>query len=449
MKSYKKDWDWVFSALKDLPGKEDEEAEVRSVMVHTPNGWSNYATYLYVPASRLVEGIMPLDQCRSDSLAMMRKRLRLHSIDSIDALLGEITKWDDIAYSHNLSYELRDFHVDFHGKHNYLSSSPVWTFGFDDATAPSIPDSIRGPILEHEFPLYGSLEEAAADWLRDSSIKQNNRPSHSYRFLLALSQAILDDLDLKQGKLTIHIHSLASLSGIYLKLSSKSPDGSVHRQNKRAATRLDLEIPNDIQELTLYLVDDEGNPHDHYSETQFRSSWPQPILEGGRLTERPRLLDHIRKGEGVTIEFKEWIPIPPDDKKRWDIHKTTVAFVNTKGGSVLIGVDDNGEIVGITQNLRKIYGKAMKGDISAMARAYEKDLRRIIVEEVAPEIDMEFEILHVGEYIVMVIHVEQGSDPCWIVPTRETFIRRGATNTKATPEEIIQLHEERSRTRRF
>jgi len=84
-----------------------------------------------------------------------------------------------------------------------------------------------------------------------------------------------------------------------------------------------------------------------------------------------------------------------------------------------------------------------------MVRAYEKDLRRIIVEEIAPEIDAEFEILHIGEHTVMVIQVKQGSELCWIVPTRETFIRRGATNTKATPEEIIQLHKERNHTRRF
>jgi ATP-dependent DNA helicase RecG len=50
----------------------------------------------------------------------------------------------------------------------------------------------------------------------------------------------------------------------------------------------------------------------------------------------------IAKGEGKKVEFKE--VLPNSDK----IMKTAVAFSNGAGGKLIIGVKDNGQIVGIS-----------------------------------------------------------------------------------------------------
>ncbi len=49
----------------------------------------------------------------------------------------------------------------------------------------------------------------------------------------------------------------------------------------------------------------------------------------------------VRQGEGETIEFKRKVAHPEK------IIREIVAFANTKGGNLLIGVDDNGSIPGI------------------------------------------------------------------------------------------------------
>ncbi|MFC1590269.1 ATP-binding protein [Candidatus Omnitrophota bacterium] len=62
----------------------------------------------------------------------------------------------------------------------------------------------------------------------------------------------------------------------------------------------------------------------------------------------------IKEGEGLTVEFKErYTP---------KIDRDIVAFSNTKGGFLLLGVDDNGKVVG-----EKLTNK-MKADINAIAR---------------------------------------------------------------------------------
>lgn len=53
------------------------------------------------------------------------------------------------------------------------------------------------------------------------------------------------------------------------------------------------------------------------------------------------ILDLINNGEGVNLDFKEAIT------SKEKIAKTLVAFANTSGGSLLIGVKDNGRIKGV------------------------------------------------------------------------------------------------------
>ncbi|MGB3139066.1 MAG: ATP-binding protein, partial [Nodosilinea sp.] len=53
------------------------------------------------------------------------------------------------------------------------------------------------------------------------------------------------------------------------------------------------------------------------------------------------LLNQIRQGEGKTLELKMQLP------QRDQIAKTVVAFSNTSGGKLVIGVDDDRQVVGL------------------------------------------------------------------------------------------------------
>lgn len=73
------------------------------------------------------------------------------------------------------------------------------------------------------------------------------------------------------------------------------------------------------------------------------------------------LLRRIAQGEGARLEFKRGLPAP--DK----VARTLAAFANTKGGLLLVGVDDQGEVVG-----------------TARPRAVLEELRAIADLRVAP-----------------------------------------------------------------
>ena len=52
----------------------------------------------------------------------------------------------------------------------------------------------------------------------------------------------------------------------------------------------------------------------------------------------------IAQGENLHVEFKLW-PVHPDD-----LAAAIVAFANTDGGQILLGVDDHGQVVGIAES---------------------------------------------------------------------------------------------------
>jgi ATP-dependent DNA helicase RecG len=59
-------------------------------------------------------------------------------------------------------------------------------------------------------------------------------------------------------------------------------------------------------------------------------------------TSESQILELIRKGEGLDLEFKAC-----RNQLNRDIYETVCAFLNRHGGTLLLGVQDNGVIQGI------------------------------------------------------------------------------------------------------
>ena len=131
-------------------------------------------------------------------------------------------------------------------------------------------------------------------------------------------------------------------------------------------------------------------------------------------------------GENKTLEFKESLP------KNDSIAKTAVAFSNTSGGKLIIGITDKREIIGIDdENIYDLQDK----------------IASIIFDSCSPNILPEIYTLNIDGKLLLVIEFFRGNlMPYYIKKEGKnngTYLRVGATNRTAEFDHIIELERQK------
>ena len=130
-----------------------------------------------------------------------------------------------------------------------------------------------------------------------------------------------------------------------------------------------------------------------------------------------------RHGESKILEFKEKLDTSKAEKNR--LLQTVVAFANTEGGRILLGVNDDGIITGVE----------LKG-----LREQIQDLIEVYVDG-SPSVDFLQHIID-GENI-LVIQVHEGIDKPYALNfdrnKPQFYVRRDASNRLAKPDDIKRM----------
>lgn len=141
------------------------------------------------------------------------------------------------------------------------------------------------------------------------------------------------------------------------------------------------------------------------------------------MTTRTELLEIIRNGENSGVEFKR------DVLENHALAKELVAFSNFSGGIVLLGVEDDGSVSGLTrENLEEWVMTACRDKIRPGIIPFFE-----IVREVEPEKD------------VAIVRVTRGYDvhSLWHNNRNTYFIRVGTQSREPSPEELGRLFQQR------
>ena len=135
-----------------------------------------------------------------------------------------------------------------------------------------------------------------------------------------------------------------------------------------------------------------------------------------------KILHEIKNGESKILELKEKLP---DNKS---IAKTVIAFANTGGGKIIVGINDKLKITGVDAN--SVY--ALKDKIIS-----------VIFDSCAPNILPEIYTINVNGKLLLVIEIFRGNLMPYFLKSEGVadgvYIRVGATNRKASPQIIEEL----------
>jgi len=133
------------------------------------------------------------------------------------------------------------------------------------------------------------------------------------------------------------------------------------------------------------------------------------------------LLETLRRPEGKTLEFKRDLSSPDG------LLRTVVAFANTAGGTVLVGVEDG------TRHVRGI----------ADPLALEERIASLITDSIAPRLLPDLEVLTYRKTHVVAVQVHPSDlRPHHFVKAgagQGTYVRVGSTNRRADPALIAEM----------
>jgi hypothetical protein len=82
---------------------------------------------------------------------------------------------------------------------------------------------------------------------------------------------------------------------------------------------------------------------------------------------------------------------------------------------------------------------AKGADLIATAVQYGRELRTKINDSTSARLDVDLQVLEIANRIILRLDIKElsfANKPVWQLTTKDTWIRRGATNFKADPEMI-------------
>ena len=187
---------------------------------------------------------------------------------------------------------------------------------------------------------------------------------------------------------------------------------------------------NNLQEILRKLQQEIGlNPKNVGTIIEQYNAIQGPLKS---LSEEDEILELIRKGEGKHIEFKQTFSKNiVTNKKDVNIEKaslkTIVGFLNTQGGTLLVGVSDKGEVTGIQAdnfNSKDSYLLHFRNTLNSRIGA-----------EYYPHID--YEIVDIMGKMVLKVFCRPSSKPCFY-EKKEFFVRTNPATDKLEGQQLIE-----------
>jgi ATP-dependent DNA helicase RecG len=152
---------------------------------------------------------------------------------------------------------------------------------------------------------------------------------------------------------------------------------------------------------------------------------------------KTELREIINNGENSGIEFKR------DIEDNRSLAKELVAFANLQGGRVLLGVEKNRTVFGLT----RFDPDTGTGDTLRTYDRLEEWVMQACRDKIRPEIIPYFEVIRDVEpgFDVAVVEVERGwsAHHLWHDQHRSYYIRVGSLSREASPEELERLFQQR------
>jgi hypothetical protein len=199
----------------------------------------------------------------------------------------------------------------------------------------------------------------------------------------------------------------------------------------------EVPVPHDAHGLELFVLSPNGEILDSHVEATNRQPLRPRVLRWASHHGLEAVRHALQTGEGVHAEFKPFVT--PRDKKEREILETIVAFANTAGGLLVIGISDRCTVVGVERELHAVVEKSGRS-IDEGVDDYIGELRKRVADALNRSVPLQIVPVEIDGHTVVAVFVPRGAEtPYCLREGNEIRVRRGANNVKPDPDLELPL----------
>ena len=331
------------------------------------------------------------------------------------------TTYSEITFATQHSVPIQHFHP---------SQSPYHPWPgclYEMAATGHATPGLQEPLVGRGLPPFFSPRDAITNWI---GVPVGDNDARFSRFLLFLPNftARLGRIAFADAVLRVR----ADFDSTRLSVSVLASDGrTTFRKTKPLGKAQAFKLMQNPSSLRVFITDDSGSILDRFAEEEAWTTRERVIFAGARFSDSA--MRTIRQGETDTVEFKPFVRL--DDKmKAAELVKAVISFANTRGGAIFIGVTDDAEVVGVEAHIPHDKPKA-----ATFEAEYFAGVRTLLKQKLNRIPPIETRTERIGDKTVFVVQVSEGlAKPYTNVQTRETFIRRGASDVRPDPDSDLR-----------
>lgn len=264
------------------------------------------------------------------------------------------------------------------------------------------PTPTGGYLSGTDLPYFPSIDDAIDSLFGVPEERFISRRGEEFEVLLPDYRGRIESLVLLEKEMKVKIESgLSKLPSMNCKIFMKGKKTSHYSEQEVKRRSVNFSFPEMPIRLHILLTNSENQELDLVT-FDFRDPIPSWITRKYSEGEIESLLD---LGESLNIEYKA--DIPRGNHK--EFLESVSAFANTDGGKILVGVDNNANIIGWRKNQNQ--------RIQDLISAY-----------IEPDVSFTISNTTIEEKEVTIVDVLEGKDKPYVLKDHGPFKRVGATD---------------------
>lgn len=321
--------------------------------------------------------------------------------------------------------------------HGHYTNWPEWVFRCSFKRSNERRVEISGnPAVAIGQPPFVSWAHAINEWLAREPLERHNassfNDSHELLIIIPDTRARILSADWTTNRARVSLDSNCPPEDLELQTLFWGSRLQRHHVVSGPSASVEVEVPEDATGIWHCLLHRSGDRLGEISLSQIDRRYDE---QAEKLPLLAQLEQDLKWGEREEVEFKPFIKVG-DDIKEDDLMRTVIAFANTRGGRIYLGITDHREVE-TSDRFRAAYND--KNGALAPEVVLRRRIHKLIEDKIKPVPKVSIHMLEYAGVPIAAVVVEHGDErPYSTKVSNYIYIRQGGSDVQPDPQSELK-----------